>query len=149
MSLSRRKFLRAGTLVAIAAGLPMKTLADTLSQPSSLLSTNFHPNADLSLNRETFSRYLNTKFSFALGDAKAVAVKLVEVSNLTPKTAKLSAANGKECFSAVFIGSHKTPLRQETYVVTHESMGKFAMFVVPVGGNKEGVHYEAVFNRLH
>jgi hypothetical protein len=150
MSLSRRKFLRAGTLVAISAGLPLRTLvAETLSQPSSTLPTNNHLNAGLHLNRETFSRYLNTKFSFSHEAVEAVALKLIEVNDLTPKMARRSAANGKECFAAVFIGSHNAPMRQETYMVTHESIGKFAMFVVPIGRNKEGIYYEAVFNRLH
>jgi hypothetical protein len=150
MSLSRRKFLRAGTLVAISAGIPLRTLvAETLSQPTPLIPTNSHLNAGLYLNQETFSRYLNTKFSFLRGHAEAVATRLIEVNDLAPKTTRRAAANGKECFSAVFIGSHNAPLRQETYTVTHESIGKFAMFVVPIGGNKEGIYYEAVFNRLH
>lgn len=151
MSLSRRKFLRAGTLVALAAGIPTKTLlAETLGEPSSLLPAYRHLRADFSLNREAFVRCLNTRFSFVHGVAKPVAVKLVEVNDLTPKPKTTSAeATGKECFAAVFVGSHNAPLRQETYAVTHESLGKFSMLVVPVARNKEGFHYEAVFNRLH
>jgi hypothetical protein len=149
MSLSRRKFLRAGTLVAISAGIPLRTLvAETLSQPSSFLPANTQLNAGLYLNRETFSRYLNTKFSFSHEAVEAVAVKLIEVNDLTPNTVGPAAA-GKECFALVFRGSHNAPLRQETYTVTHESLGKFDMLVVPIARNKEGVYYEAVFNRLH
>ncbi len=149
MSLSRRKFLRAGTLIAISAGFPLRTVvAETLSQPSSLLPTNSRLNAGLYLNRETFSRYLNTKFSFSHEAVEGVAVKLIEVNDLTPKTARPAAA-GKECFALVFIGSHNAPLRQETYTVTHESLGKFDMLVVPIARNRKGVYYEAVFNRLH
>ena len=146
MSLSRRKFLRAGTLVALSAGIPFKTLvASTISQSSSFLPTNKQLNAGSYLNRESFSRHLNTKFSFSLKGLQGVSVKLIEVNDLTPKT----AATGKECFTAVFIGSPNAPLRQETYAVTHESLGKFDMLVVPIARNKEGVYYEAVFNRLH
>jgi uncharacterized protein DUF6916 len=151
MSLSRRKFLRAGTLVAVSAGIPLRTLAaETLSPPSPLLPNNGHLNAGLYLNRETFSRYLNTKFSLSHGDAEAIAVRSIQVNDWTPKAGRPSAAaTGRECFSVVFIGSHSAPLRQETYTVTHDSIGKFAMLVVPVGKDKEGVYYEAVFNRLH
>ncbi len=149
MSLSRRKFLRAGTLVAISAGFPLRTvIAETLSQPSSLLPTNSRLNAGLYLNRETFSRYLSTKFSFSHEAVEGVAVKLIEVNDLTPKTARPAAA-AKECFALVFIGSCNAPLRQETYTVTHESLGKFDMLVVPIARNRKGVYYEAVFNRLH
>ena len=147
MSLSRRKFLRAGTLVAISGGFPLRTLvAQTLSQPSSLLPTNYRLDAGSYLNREIFSRYLNTKFSFSHEGVGAVTVKLIEVNDLTPKT---EAATGKECFAVVFIGPRNSPLRQETYTVTHESLGEFDMLVVPIASHKEGVYYEAIFNRLH
>jgi hypothetical protein len=150
MSFSRRKFLRAGTVVAIAAGIPTKTLlAETLGESSSLLPAYRNLRTDVSLNREAFSRCLNTRFSFGHGDARPVAVKLIAVNDLTPKAKTAAAASGKECFSAVFLGSHNAPLRQETYAVTHDSLGKFSMLVVPVASNKEGLHYEAVFNRLH
>jgi hypothetical protein len=148
MSVSRRKFLRAGTLVALAAGFPLKTLAaETLGSTSSLLPAYGDPNSLMYLDREAFSSQLNTKFSFSHGNAQAVAVKLIEVNDLTPKTAKRSA--GKECFAAVFIGSNDAPLRQETYIVKHKSLGQFSMLVVPVAHKREGVYYEAVFNRRH
>jgi hypothetical protein len=147
MSVSRRKFLRAGTLVAISAGISLRTLAaETLSQSSPLLPTSAQ-NPELRLNGETFSRYLNTKFSFSHGVVEGVAVKLIEVNDLTPKVDQ--TGNGQECFSLVFKGSHNAALRQETYRVTHASIGNFSMLVTPVGRNREGIYYEAVFNRLH
>jgi hypothetical protein len=147
MSLSRRKFLRAGTLVALSAGIPLKTLvASTVSQRSSFLPTDNQLNAGSYLNRETFSSQLNTKFSFAHKDVQGVSVKLIEVNDLTPKT---MATSGKECFAVVFRGPRNAPLRQETYAVTHESLGKFDMLVVPIASHPEGVYYEAIFNRLH
>jgi hypothetical protein len=143
MSLSRRKFLRTGTLVAISTAIPLKTLvAGTIGQPSSFLSLN--PRSYL--NRESFSRQLNTKFSFAHGKIQGVSVKLIEVNDLTPKA---MAPSGKECFAVVFLGPRNAPLRQETYAVTHESLGKFDMLVVPIASHNEGVYYEAIFNRLH
>jgi hypothetical protein len=143
MSLSRRKFLRAGTLVAISASIPSRSLAArTVSQLSSFLPAG----NQLVLNRESFSRHLNTKFSFAHKQLQGVSVKLIEVNDLTPKT---MAAAGKECFAVVFIGPSNASLRQETYAVTHESLGRFDMLVVPIASHSEGVYYEAIFNRLH
>jgi hypothetical protein len=147
MSLSRRKFLRTGTLVALSAGIPLKTLvASTISQASSFLPTDNQLNAGSYLNRESFSRQLNTKFSFAHKEVQGVSVKLIEVNDMTPKT---MAKSGKECFGVVFIGPRNAPLRQETYAVTHESLGKFDMLVVPIASHHEGIYYEAIFNRLH
>ena len=151
MSFSRRKFLRAGTMVAIAAGLPSRTLlAETLGEASSLIPPSSHLRAGQSLDRQAFTRCLNTKFAFVHGDAQPATVKLIEVSDLTRKAEKAPAqAAGKECFAAVFIGSLNAPLRQETYAVTHESLGKFSMLVVPIASKKDGIYYEAIFNRLH
>jgi len=143
MSLSRRKFLRAGTLVAISASIPSRSLAArTVSQLSAFLPAG----NQLVLNRDSFSRHLNTRFSFAHKELQGVSVKLIEVNDLTPKT---MAAAGKECFAVVFIGPRNAPLRQETYAVTHESLGRFDMLVVPIASHSEGVYYEAIFNRLH
>jgi hypothetical protein len=147
MSLSRRKFLRAGTLVALAAGIPTKTLiARTISQPSSFLPTIRQLDTGSYLNLESFSRYLNTRFSFAHEELQGLSVKLIEVNDLTPKA---MATYGKECFGLVFIGPRNAPLRQETYAVTHESLGNFDMLVVPIASKREGVYYEAIFNRLY
>ena len=147
MSFSRRKFLRAGTLVAISAGIPMKSIvAETLSSPNSVPGGS-RLNAALHLNRETFARYVNTKFSLSLGNSDPVAVKLVNVKDLTPEESSVPAI-GRECFSLAFVGLAGEPLRQETYNVNHGSLGNFAMLVVPVGRDKTATHYEAIFNRL-
>ena len=146
MSLSRRKFLRAGTLVAVSAAFPLKTLvAATGERPNSLLSNRSRLGANSNLNQETFSRYLNTKFTFHHKNVEAVSLKLVEVYDLTSKTVTHSA---KQCFGVVFSGP-RNALRQETYTVEHESLGKFDMLVVPIASRKEGFYYEAIFNRLH
>jgi hypothetical protein len=146
MSLSRRKFLKAGTLVAIAAGIPLKVLgAQTITQSSAFLPTNGRLNAGMGLSREVFARQLNTEFSFSHKNLAGVGVKLIEVNDLTPKT----ATSGKECFGVVFVGPSNTPLRQDTYRVTHKSLEKFEMLVVPIASRKEGMYYEAIFNRLH
>lgn len=151
MSLSRRKFLRAGTMVALTAGIPLKTIvAETLSHPESLLPTIDHRKAGWHLNREAFARNVNTKFSFSLGRGETVGVKLTQVIDMTPEAAKpAAAATGRECFAAVFVGSNNEPFPQETYLVTHPKLGRFSMLVVPMGRDNEGFYYEAVFNRLH
>ena len=150
MSFSRRKFLRAGTLVAISAGIPLKHVIAGTHGAGELTLDHSSIDKRRFLSRESFARHLNTNFSFRHRDASAT-LELVEVNDLTPVAGRPSAAaTGKECFAAVFVGSAKTPLLQETYTVTHGSLGKFEMFVVPVGkNNRKGMYYEAVFNRLN
>jgi hypothetical protein len=151
MSFSRRKFLRAGTLFAVAAGVPVaKVLAAGTSEQRGAAKASNTGKGSRWLSREAFARELNTKFSFSHPEIPAATLQLVKVNDLTPSEGRPSAsATGKECFSAVFLGSKNTSLRQETYSVTHSSLGKFELFVVPVGDNLKGQHFEAVFNRLN
>jgi hypothetical protein len=149
MSFSRRKFLRAGSLLAITAGIPLKSVLARTHEDSKLLD---HSRLDkrLFLNREAFAAQLHTKFSFSHPETASATLKLIEVKDLTPAAGQRSAAaTGKECFTAVFVGPETTPLTQETYAVSHGSLGKFEMFLVPINRNRQGKYYEAVFNRLH
>ena len=150
MSFSRRKFLRAGTLLAISAGFPLKNVIASTSCGSELKLDDSSLDKRLFLSRESFARNLHTKFSFRHPSVPSATLKLIEVNDLTPVAARpFGTETGKECFAAVFIGSEKTPLRQETYTVTHGSLGRFEMFVVPIGKSGPGMYYEAVFNRLN
>lgn len=149
MSFSRRRFLRTGALVAAAASLPIKHVIADGSAKSELGLNHTPLDKRLFLSRETFASYLNTSFSFSHPEVPSATLKLIEVTDLTPEQGKRSArATGKECFAAIFRGSRTVSLRQETYKVTHASMGTFEMFIVPVGASREGL-YEAIFNRLN
>jgi len=55
---------------------------------------------------------------------------------------------GTESFSLVFRGETTRALGQNTYAFDHSRLGRFEMFIVPVGReNQDGCYYEAVFNR--
>jgi hypothetical protein len=146
MSTSRRKFLKAGTLVAVSTVLPLKVFAGASpsSVPATLLGDG-KPRVDLGFSREAFSRCLNTQFSFSLGDEKFTAT-LVEVKDLTQNNR--AAQNGKECFSLKFESTDGRTLRQNTYRTSHASLGQFPMFVVPLGRNRKTAVHEALFNHL-
>jgi hypothetical protein len=93
------------------------------------------------LNYEDFSGNLNTGFQVISEDGTAVDLKLVEVSDLkeSPRQSR---------FSLIFSGPMHTMIGQGLYKMTHERMGEFELFIVPVGMNAEVLLYEAVFNRL-
>jgi hypothetical protein len=149
MSFSRRKFLRAGSLVAVSAAFPVKNLIAGTGRKSGFALDHTPLDNRLFFSLESFARQLNTKFFFDHPEISSATLKLVEVNDLTPaQTRKSAAATGKECFRALFKGPDSTALRQETYTVTHGALGKFKMFVVPVGNHRSGRYYEAVFNRL-
>jgi len=146
MSISRRKFLQAGAVAAIAAGIPVKVLA---SEQSSAHSTLFSGLASSplrpSMDSELFSRYLNTQFTLRHGEKEA-RFTLVEVHHWASRGSKKSP-NGRECFSLFFDRSSSERLPQGTYTATHAALGEFPLFVVPAGNKQK--KYEALFNRMH
>ena len=140
MSSSRREFLKRGTFVALAAGAPLG-LAEKAFGLSTAKSV-----AGLKLNLESFEDQLGTNFSIK-HETSRVNMKLVRVTNFASQK-QIEA--GKEGFSLLFRGPNQTTLKQDTYVIEHERLGRFSFLVVPVGTkDTRAPHYEAVINRLH
>jgi len=136
-SSSRREFLKRGTLVALAAGVPLALTEKALGTTKSTAA---------GLNMVSFKSQLGTRFQINY-QASKVNVTLVDVANFASR--KQSAA-GKEGFSLLFRGPKETALKQDTYLIEHEQLGMFSFLVVPVGTkDTRGPHYEAVINRLH
>jgi hypothetical protein len=102
------------------------------------------------LTSKTFTENLHTKFGFSLGGVKLGYMVLLKVNDLNPPYVKGEVTNGKECFSLVFQGPRSLPLRQETYTITHGTLGTFQLLIVPGNSsNPSGRHYEAVINRIN
>ena len=140
MSSSRREFLKRGTFVALAAGAPLG-LAEKAFGLSTAKSV-----AGLKLNLESFEDQLGTNFSIK-HETSRVNMKLVRVTNFASQK-QIEA--GKEGFSLLFRGPNQTTLKQDTYVIEHEQLGRFSFLVVPVGTkDTRAPHYEAIINRLH
>ena len=83
---------------------------------------------------------LNTKFRLQL-DSGPLEIELISVTDLSS-----SARN--EQFSAIFRGPADGPLYQTIFNIEHEKLGSFALFLVPIAKDQNGVEYEAVFNRF-
>lgn len=150
MSISRRKFLRAGTLVALATALPLNSVVGQQFSDGGN-RVDFNP-AELAQDplanytKSTFVQYLNSVFRLSGGIYQPVDVTLTEVTDMMP--ANTTQAAGRECFSLLFRGE-AIALPQGTYTVEHASLGRFALFLVPVGADARGVQgYLATINRL-
>jgi len=92
-----------------------------------------------SFTERTFLDHLNTMFQVFGEGADPLDVELVKVTSLSsPKQVQ---------FSILFQGPANLFLPQRTYTLEHEILGKFDLFLVPVGKNTKGFEYEAVFNR--
>jgi len=95
------------------------------------------------LTVETFSRLLNFRFRIYADTVKTLEAELTEV------TRGHAVANTKgEYFSLLFNVPGHPILPQGIYCFELEELGRFELFIVPVGQNQSGTQYQAVFNRL-
>jgi len=157
MFISRRKFIMAGSAVALAAGFPLKsamTSAEqqrsdspplTTSKEAAKTSTEKRQATLVDFTKATFAAQVNTMFRIQSKTLKPADVKLIEVKDIGPTPDQRKS--GKECFSLLFTGQPR--LRQDTYTIDHKELGKFALLLVPVGKDKKAAYYEAVINRLN
>src|SRR6266513_4457367 len=149
MSITRRKFLKAGTLVALSAAIPLKVAGQ---QPRKVNDGNPIDQAkDVAAdplsgyNRAAFSSYLNSVFRLYTGYS-TIDVALVEVKDLAPGAK--TAQTGAECFSLLFRGG-SVALKQNTYKIEHPSLGTFPLFLVPGKPDDNGAQsFVAIINRL-
>ena len=96
---------------------------------------------EAALTHDEFARQVNTMFQIQSAEGPDVDLDLIEVSDL-----KLHPQ--QEEFTIVFRGPLNAFLDQGIRAVTHEQMGQFEIFLVPIRQDQHGFYYEAVFNRI-
>lgn len=157
MNLTRRRFLRAGSMMGLAAIVRGAYAPLAFGQSKQQLGTGIGtvvPKQVLTdplynLTSAMFRENLNTKFAFSLGGVKLCYLGLIQVDDLNPPEVRTPLMNGRECFSLVFQGPRNLPLRSDMYTIEQSKMGKFQLTIVPGKTNDpSGLHYEAVINRL-
>lgn len=92
--------------------------------------------------KETYLELLNTMFRVHVDDSNYVDVELVEVKSL----GIVAGHDGKENFTLLFNGSNEKTFTQKSYEITHDSIGSFKLFIVPVIPDRKGMCYEAIFS---
>ena len=138
---TRRQFLANCSAVALTASMSPVALAGLPSV------------GDVPLDRiglTDFTRQLNTVFRVQLDNRSATELLLVDVRpSLAPQLASPYAGDaGNEKFTLLFRGSLAQPLLQDTHRFEHSAVGRFAMFIAPIGCmDPTQCYYEAVFNR--
>jgi uncharacterized protein DUF6916 len=138
---SRRKFLKEGTLGAIAAGFTFGLGSKTTE--GAPLGSSAGP---FGLNRAAFASQLNTTFLITQA-SRRIPLKLIEVVDLGSRQ---TVRGEREAFALVFRGSKTSSLEQGTYAIEHEKLGGFSFLVVPVFSRDDSArYYEININRLH
>jgi len=143
VSNSRRTFLRTSLLAALFAAVPFKHVfgqswKQNDGNPGETPVTQSDPLGNYS--KASFTSYLNSIFQLQTSFG-VVAVTLAKVDDMpSPK--------GGECFTLQFRGGSRA-LPQDTYMITHPSLGTFALLLVPSGSDQNGAQsYLATINRL-
>ena len=154
VAVSRRKFLRAGTMVSLSAIVPLRSVISVFAQQPGTdgqgpFKVPAESQADDRLTEENFSRYLYSKFLIYTSPLTAVSLELINVKHWDSTSTKHATEAAKlDSFSVLFRGPRKPALESRTYRITHDQMGTFDLFISPVNDSKKERLYQAVFNRL-
>ena len=88
-----------------------------------------------------FQPLLQQEFVIGFTNDLKLEAELIEVSKLGE-----DPTDGKRHpFSLVFRTTEKKPFPQATYPVAHPRFGEMEIFLVPIGPDRQGMRYEAVF----
>jgi hypothetical protein len=90
---------------------------------------------------DMFSGHVNTKFLMHYGDSRTAEIELISVTDVG------SSARQSQ-FSLQFAGPGDGPAAQGIFRLDHETLGALDFFLVPIARDKDGLRYEAVFNRV-
>jgi hypothetical protein len=94
------------------------------------------------LDFETFASRANEAFALEVGEA-SVDLTLVQVSKLTPHP---YPGMRRAPFRLLFKCPKLTILPQKIYSFRNATMGQLSIFIMPIGRDKDGILYEAIFN---
>lgn len=154
--------MQAGVVAACAA-LPLKSVLahDGLDARRSLRSNPrsmmFSPSQTSQeqlgyYTRTSFAPYVNTQFKVYMGPSDTRGLKLREVTNYVaalPSSLPVSNASQIECFSLLFTAPGGGAFGQDTYLMEHEALGNFYLFMVPISAQSKKAtdYYEAIIYR--
>ena len=99
------------------------------------------------LSFESIAGLVKTNFRLWLNEQEGMDLELFEI---TPRSvAATGGANGPkyENFALMFRGPADRQLAQQIYLFESAQIGRFELFIVPVGRDQNGALYQATFNR--
>ncbi|HEV2828386.1 MAG TPA: hypothetical protein VGW76_12360 [Pyrinomonadaceae bacterium] len=153
MPISRRLFLKSGTLTAIAAAVALnsQTLTFAQTETSQGLQTPLmaQQQPTYMFTRSTFVPYIGGIFQTPDARGRLISLTLLSATAYKPanKIAKGTSID-TDSFSLMFKAARGLPESTSIFKVSHPSLGEFDLFLsLHSEAPKEPV-YEAVFNHL-
>jgi uncharacterized protein DUF6916 len=135
MSVSRRKFLEVGSLVAVSSAVPL----EAFSKDNSPFAALWNQPGMHHFTADQARALVNSKFSVEAGLGHPLLLQLDEVTAL----AEQAGASG-EAYVMKFTLARGTAVPQGTYTFSHGATGSFPMFVVH--GDSKPASYIATIN---
>jgi hypothetical protein len=96
------------------------------------------------LSFENTSQYVGDTFQVPFDNGLVVDLVLEEVVLIMEK--HLNPRMLRDSFAWHLRGPRTPHLPQNTYNITHETLGMLQLFIVPISAPEHGVEYEALFN---
>jgi hypothetical protein len=93
---------------------------------------------------DMFADRIGEKFRVHDRAAQDLSLQLFEVTDLTSRGGPDSPCS-RAAFSVLFHGPRETLLPQRIYRLEHDAGLAFEIFLVPIGPDREGMRYEAIF----
>ena len=93
-----------------------------------------------------FAALVKTNFRVWIDTQNSLELELAEVTPPRVTTGGLNSA-AYENFSLLFCGPADRVLPQRIYWFESPALGRFELFIVPVGRDQNGAQYQATFNR--
>ena len=149
MKRSRREFLKAGAMAAVATGIPLAMVNAApgwSQQPRRIGWPASRSGREDVYSLATFAPHVESSFNVRTG-INRVQLTLVEAADLNPATTGSSACGQGECFALRFAVPLHHQFPQGIHSIEHPALGQFPLFLAPVGRPTLFVIYEAVINR--
>lgn len=157
MAMSRRFFLKTGTLTALAAGVVLSPRSLVLAQsqgngnPGNQIPISAQQQPAFMFTRATFDPYVGGIFQAPDASGQMINLTLLSATTNKPSAAtRISTANARETdsFSLMFRAASPLPPFTSIHKISHPSLGNFDLFLTPRPQADGVVFYEAVFNHL-
>jgi hypothetical protein len=158
MGMSRRFFLKSGTLTAVCAGVGLNPnnliFGQSRTQGASLgfpIPTAAQQEPTYMFTRATFEPYIGDYFQAPNALGRPVGLKLVSVTPYSPSArTRISTGKARETDSFALSFKADGPLPQFTSIhkVSHPRLGQFDLFLKPNTDQNGNLTYEAVFDHI-
>ncbi len=120
--------------------------------PAGLWSVSLGPEMRVTpleqLSYERLVGLAGQKFRVTVAQDEATELTLAEITSRRTSPGGGAKPASYENFSLIFAGPPGRLLPQGMYLFECDDLGRFDLFIVPIGRDASGCKYEAAFNRL-